>query len=68
MVYLRIPLSSLLGVMYDIYVECLWNEKERRTDRMWQTRIERGIKPTKLNHLSNEEQTVLFYNQNQMQP
>ena len=34
--------------MYDSYVERLWKEKERRTERMRQTRIKQGIKPTKL--------------------
>ena len=34
--------------MYARYVERLWKEKERRLERMWQPRIKRGIKPTKL--------------------
>ena len=34
--------------MYASYVERLWKEKERRTERMKQTRGKRGIKHTKL--------------------
>ena len=50
--------------MYAKYVERFWKDKERRMERMWQPRIKRGIKPTKLKSSVEEEQTVLFYNKN----
>ena len=52
--------------MFAIYVERLWKEKESKKkgcDRLrWELNEELNLQS--YHHLSNEVQTVLFYNQN----
>ena len=47
--------------MYASYVERLWKEERKRFDRL---EINEELNLHSWNHLLNEEQTVLFYNQN----